>query len=369
MILRAEPFPWDQIPRLTNTEVRHLRCVTRTLAAADAGTARAILDKLLGASVSLRTIELAHPRQPSPHAITLELGGDARMVCEIPGALASWIVERSLGGDSAFSTLEAGLSTRDETSLGALAYVAARLLATVPSPIRLEGVEPTSQPLRANLSRSTATCIALRIEVDSADVDVHLWIWTGWDASRTGPLDLELVRWLLDERITLSAQLMHGCRLTVGAAAALRIDDVVTAHAPSVTGHRHRYQGEVQVITPGLPGQRWLASARDDRFELQQLQPTEDRPMTTGKTEPQHASIERALSAVADAPLELSVELARFTLPLAEVAALTKGDVLMSGRPIGEHVTLRAGSRAIATGELVNVDGTIGVRIVSLAGA
>jgi flagellar motor switch/type III secretory pathway protein FliN len=90
--------------------------------------------------------------------------------------------------------------------------------------------------------------------------------------------------------------------------------------------------------------------------------------MTTAKIETDGASTTEALAAVADAPVELSVEIARFTLSLGEIATLCTGDVLLTGRPIGEHVTVRAGTRAIATGELVNVDGAIGVRIVALAG-
>lgn len=72
------------------------------------------------------------------------------------------------------------------------------------------------------------------------------------------------------------------------------------------------------------------------------------------------------LAPVADAPLELSVEIARFTLPLGEIATLCRGEVLITGKPVGQRVTLRAASRAIAIGELVDVDGAIGVRIVDV---
>lgn len=70
-----------------------------------------------------------------------------------------------------------------------------------------------------------------------------------------------------------------------------------------------------------------------------------------------------ALTRLADAPIELHVELARVTLPLETLASLRVGQVLETGRAIGERVRLCAGSQVVAEGELVRVDGEIGVRL------
>lgn len=72
------------------------------------------------------------------------------------------------------------------------------------------------------------------------------------------------------------------------------------------------------------------------------------------------------LATVGDAPIELSIEVARFAMTLDELARLRPGEVLASGQALGEKVTLRAGDRAIARGELVQVDGEIGIRITAL---
>ena len=68
-----------------------------------------------------------------------------------------------------------------------------------------------------------------------------------------------------------------------------------------------------------------------------------------------------------DTPVALTLEVARFELPLGDVAALGVGEVVRSGVPLDGRVTLRAGNRAIATGELVSIDGELGVRITALA--
>ena len=44
------------------------------------------------------------------------------------------------------------------------------------------------------------------------------------------------------------------------------------------------------------------------------------------------------------------------------------GEVLRSGRTLSERVTLRAGERAVAHGDLVDVDGELGVQITEIVG-
>ena len=62
----------------------------------------------------------------------------------------------------------------------------------------------------------------------------------------------------------------------------------------------------------------------------------------------------------------LEVELARVEVTLAELARLEPGATLPLALDRRGLVTLRAGERAIARGELVDVDGAVGVRVVSL---
>ena len=76
--------------------------------------------------------------------------------------------------------------------------------------------------------------------------------------------------------------------------------------------------------------------------------------------------VEALLQAAGDVPVELVVELARIELSLSELAALRPGEVLATGRAIGEHVVLRAGERVIARGELVDIEGEVGVRVLEL---
>ena len=66
------------------------------------------------------------------------------------------------------------------------------------------------------------------------------------------------------------------------------------------------------------------------------------------------------------APVLLEVELATVAVPLRELARIAPGAVVPLGLDRSGRVTLRIGERAVATGELVEVDGAVGVRIGSL---
>ncbi len=78
--------------------------------------------------------------------------------------------------------------------------------------------------------------------------------------------------------------------------------------------------------------------------------------------------IEAVTEAVGDTPVVVRVELGSVSLLARDWSALRPGDVLLSDQRVGEPVRLRIGGREVARGELVNVEGELGVRITSLAG-
>jgi flagellar motor switch/type III secretory pathway protein FliN len=73
-----------------------------------------------------------------------------------------------------------------------------------------------------------------------------------------------------------------------------------------------------------------------------------------------------AEEAALDAPLVVRVELGAISMTAREWARLRAGDVIETGRRIAEPVVLRIGGRAVARGELVEVEGELGVRIREL---
>jgi type III secretion system YscQ/HrcQ family protein len=65
-------------------------------------------------------------------------------------------------------------------------------------------------------------------------------------------------------------------------------------------------------------------------------------------------------------PVQLTCEIGRVTMNAREVLELRPGAVLPVGRPLAGPVDLTAGGRVIARGELVDVEGEIGIRITEV---
>lgn len=67
-----------------------------------------------------------------------------------------------------------------------------------------------------------------------------------------------------------------------------------------------------------------------------------------------------------EAHLELTVELGTTRLTLRQLAELAIGQIVPLGRPLAGPYEIRAAGQPVGQGELVDVDGELGVRIVSL---
>ncbi len=364
---RLTPFPWDRLPRMSTAEARIATELARWLTTVDARQATETARSLLGASVGLLGGLSWCARRPSPHAPTLEIVGDAHLWLELPGPLSAWIVDRALGGDATLKRLDAGPFPRNDAARGVLAYVAARILHALPGHHAVNDAHADATQLTALQTEVSIACFALRLTWDGVEVPIHGWLLR---APRIPVRSMHpyLSSVLLHEHVVLSAQLMAQTRIAYASPRTWLVDDVILLTASGLLHGPHGYAGRIQLHVLGARSQRWIGQLEGDRIELQERQTMEHDGLTTGSFLSPHASSE-TLTRVADAPLEISVEIARFTLPLSEIASLAAGEVLLTGRPVGQHVTLRAGTRAIATGELVNVDGAIGVRILSLAGA
>ncbi len=93
-------------------------------------------------------------------------------------------------------------------------------------------------------------------------------------------------------------------------------------------------------------------------------EPGVDEDMTTADD----TGIDKLGDAVLDAPIVVRVELGTVRLAARDWARLRAGDVIETGRRVAEPVVLRVAGREVARGELVDVEGELGVRIREIVG-
>ncbi|WP_174769893.1 type III secretion system cytoplasmic ring protein SctQ [Paraburkholderia hayleyella] len=88
----------------------------------------------------------------------------------------------------------------------------------------------------------------------------------------------------------------------------------------------------------------------------------DDEDLLSG--EPSHQAVLDALERV---PVTLEFDLGDCEMTLSQLRSLTPGSVLDLERPVSQAVSIRANGTLLGTGELVEIDGRIGVSIVRIA--
>jgi type III secretion system YscQ/HrcQ family protein len=389
--MRCEPYPFGVLPELTRAQVQALvaqRALARGLAFSDACSAAALL---LGAPLEL-SVGLPERDPGCAHGLSAwvqleragagpstQVAGPAHIVIELPLGLAELLADRTLGGDGALGSVPSGVAL-DEMSLGAIAYLVARFCAALGGGFGVIGIA-NSAPGR----RGADMCwpVMLRLGGDRATLRVYADALHAVAAPNRRParqqlLDLPLRLWADAGRVTLKLSELQS----------LETGDVVVLDECGLHDEHEGFRGSLAVRVEGS-GTTLYCSAGSQRLEVTAIACTHELDMSTGRriastpttataSEPnaEHGAIEEhdhahtaeyatvpPAALAVDAPIELQLELARFQLTLGELQRVAPGDVLVTGRRLGQAVTLRAAGRPFAEGELVNVEGEVGVRI------
>lgn len=323
------PFPF---------ELSSLSCgfaeLTRAARASGAEIARAAaasLARVTGGPVSVQGVPVPGPAAPRAVAarVAIDLAAlPAPAVLEIEPALVVRLVARLAGGDGAPEPASA-LTPIEATALELLA------LAAVDGACEVDGIDAALAPRLARGVREPAGALAIELTVDVRGLRGRGRLLVPPAALRAlaGPLDPGA------SPVRVPASVRRGT-------AALAREEL-QALAPGDVVLVDGTDGPAALVLPGG------ASARgplddDGTFHVEETQMA-DR--------------------LVELPVTLAVELARVELTLGELARLEPGAALPLALDRRGLVTLRAGERAVARGELVDVDGAVGVRILTVEGA
>jgi type III secretion system YscQ/HrcQ family protein len=282
-------------------------------------------------------------------AVRLELSDGSLVVIALEPALASALVGRVLGRHVA---LTAPTTPLDATLTGALAAILIEIA-------RRSGVqEPLVCATRAIAPGSSCVRVSATVLFEGKPHTARSWVMPS-EAVRTSAPAVELAA-LGDLEVPL--QLVASLSLaSPDDLAALRPGD---AWLPGAGWWIDRNAtGRAALAAPG--GERGIAVA---------LAPSGAVVVGDGVVE-LGLDLEDSMSsarddvggaltdAVLDAPVVVRVEVGAVSLSAREWAALRPGDVIETGRRINDPVVLRVAGREVARGELVEVEGELGVRI------
>jgi type III secretion system YscQ/HrcQ family protein len=369
--MQTRPFPYERLPKLTHAQLRVQRGVAALWDGPHRSQALETARSVLGAGVRwraglaefCRAQQLASQIAMRGHSVRmlLEQTGvslDAGLVLEISSVSAQRLVDRALGGDDVPAESPA-LLPLDEISQGALAYVMARVLAAHGGALVLRELSIDAGAIARWLPDAALVIWPFELQVGSDRIHVRAYVPETLQVPSRMPVGETDLRAL---PLTLIAEIGRTC-LPLSAATDLALGDVVVLDHSQLVHDGDRFDGTVTVRVAGSCS-HFTCRARDTGLEVERFDNTLEPNMTTGRLSPNPDHDVDNAGVALDAPLELTVELARFSLTLGELQRTRVGDVLVTGRRIGERVTLRVAGRALAQGELVDVEGEVGVRIL-----
>lgn len=359
----AQRIKLSPVRKLTRA---HLALADRPAAVAEgrAGleAAAAHLSSQLGATVTLTARLTDATLHPFSHLARqavfalVELHGDAVGVLEVD-AIATGALLQQIAGTKPAQPAPLTLTRIEEAAFGWLllstlsALRSHDAIATRYAP-RLLSFHVDRGPVLERLdARRRHVGIELGVTLGDQHGQARLVVPALWLQSTVSALAEEAPTELLPEvgAATLAAQCCVGrTELDAADAAALEPGDVVVFK--DVTSVAGALRGPTRLTTSTFS---LFGDVTADGFTL-------TRASERSTLEPRMSTLDPSL------PVDVEIELARLRLPVSQLATLRPGGVLPLHVNAAQTVIIRVGDKAVAKAELVEIEGEIGARILSL---
>jgi flagellar motor switch/type III secretory pathway protein FliN len=355
-------YPWGSLEPVSRTVLRSWGELRRQLTAwPSLDQLQRCFGELTGSDVriSIRALKTGDPDQTGPRALELTLDAAVPVRLELDPALVSAAVGRTLGQAPGVDNLSERV---DPSLLGAMA-------ALVSEALRRCGI-PTARRARAPDPTGVALEMDATIVLGDSAYSARLWTWSAHPVQN---------RISAEPSLDGSGDVMVQLPLVVGAAWASPGElESLGAGDAWLPGQGfwldHQGAGRALLIAPDGEQGVWVDLTPEGRAvllnQVGRLSVDPDPDCTGGAADMSKSDdklTSTLTSAVLDAPVAVRVEIGAISLTVREWAALNPGDVLQLGRRIGDPVVLRIAGREVARGDLVNVEGEVGVRIRELS--
>ncbi len=287
--------------------------------------------------------------------VSLELGGDALGILEFDGLGAGALIGRITSANEPVG-LPTRLSSIEEAALGwiflsTLAELRAEPAFAPFTPRLLSMTLDRGEVLQQLDARRRHVAVQLELRIGETNCLARMLLPALWLQSKAEALATELTPPALDE--VLAATLPATC--IIGSALLPKKDAESLAPGDVVlfSGVSQRSRG---LIGPGR--------VTTPSFELRGTFTEAGFTLTRALERPTQES---AMSHVDPSiPVEVEVELTRLRLPLHQLGLVRPGSVIPLHINAAQQVVVRIGDKAVARAELVEIEGEIGARIISM---
>lgn len=369
---RVAPFPWgalDRVPREATTALRDVRRVVRR--AVSDGAIAGALGQVVSGRVELMVAGLEVIASPDGagerplRGASFVLGttdGSLRVGVELDRDLARRLVAGVTGREARLGDPSKPLDPALTGAAAAIVAAAAR---------RAHGDEAVLVPLGTGELRLAPGERAIRLHATVlVDDDAYAALVTLPFARRAIAKRADgaaLLATLGDVPVSMPVVVAVALATRAELGGATRGDAFLPGDGWTVRRDGSALVGRVSLAAPaseraiagtlGSDGAIVVGGAEGLPLEVQAMTTTDD------------AGANGAADAVLEAPIVVRVELGAVTLTAREWGALSPGDVVALGRRVSEPVVLRVAGVEVARGELVDIEGELGVRIRDRGGS
>ena len=315
------PYPFERLRRVQREDAVIESAAARWLGArrVDRLSWRRVA-RLAGGPVTATVV--GRTQTIDPHAVIASVrSAGLTIVVAGSGAPIRALAQKLLGGPAELA------AARPPTP--AAHAIWALVVAAAIEDLGIEGAEVWAQPVPEHLGRSDEG-IAIELAVDLAGTAMTVACVCPRGVVLRVPPPRALPAWTFELTVVVAR-----CALTRAAIAALAPRDVIFAE-----------RALELVIGDGAVGLTAAPGA------------------VVGEVSTHYSPRDMALPD--DAHLELTVALGTTKLSVRQIVELSIGQIVPLGRPLAGPFELRAGGRVVGRGELIDIDGELGVRVVSL---
>ncbi len=352
--MNPQPFPWHLVSAVSLAQVRLTKSARNFFAHRNVDAMLARLSEIVRAPVDVR-LQSVTIASPMPRAGSIAFAFEHEKKCVVvivDSGLAATGVMRAMKRQAPRVVDPA--QTPSATLAGAFAAILVAASRAGHEPLRISWCGDASDLSEAKLPARIAHVNA-HATLDGDTFETHLYVPEEFFALSRNAVFKSADLIALDGLPIALPVIASAATAPLREIETLAVADVWLPETFLTRALNGNFSGDVVLAAP--TSDRGVRARLADDGSLVLVEGAEEMAMT--------GEVDAIVGNAGDASVVVRVEVGSVTLTAREWAALKAGDVITTKNKMADAVVLRVGGVEVARGELVSVDGQIGVRITA----